>query len=156
MQDSLRALPALQQINLALKHRGFTVLSPDTHKDTLKVALPGCLLELHYLDEAESGNNQLLELLMPLNLLPDDQQLQTLAPVLAIFNSALGGMSLVSGPDGLLLRSSVLHPRQIPDLKYLVELVHRFIWAWTYSYSKLSPYVLGYVPFERVLIGSTP
>lgn len=156
MQKAFRALPALEQIKLALQHRGYAVRAHKTTPDGLLILLSGYELSLIEIQAASSPNCQLFEPLLPLKLIPDDQQLQTLAPALAILNASFGPLNLVNSVEGLCLRSQTLHPRQTPDLKYLLELVKNFIKAWTYSYSLLSPYILGQAPFERLLIGAQP
>ncbi len=154
MQEAFRTLPALEQIKLALQHRGYHVDYQTISEDSLIVSLSGCQLRLCEIKASSNLNSQMFEMLLPLDLIPDDQQLVTLAPALAILNSSFGSLNLVNSPEGLCLLSKTLHPRQMPDLKYLLELVQNFIRAWTYSCSLLSPYLLDRVPFERLFIAT--
>jgi hypothetical protein len=147
--NTLRQLPALEQIRLALEYRGYRV---KTQAKALLIDLPLSQLRLSYLD-CDGSQNQLLEVLLPLELVPDDQQFRELAPTLAVLDRAFGGLSVVSGAEGLSLRSCVLHPRQLPDLRYVLSLVHGLIQAWSCSYSLISPYLKGQVSISGLQQG---
>lgn len=155
-QAEFRRLPAMSQIRLALQHRGYRISG--SAEGPLQVALLGqqgvsdCKVRLRYLESLPAGSqSQLLEMLLPLNLHPDQAQLDELAPLLAQLNGSLYGLALVANAEGLCLRACTLHPRQLPDLRSLLRLFRGFVQAWSMCYSLLAPYIGRRVPFERLL-----
>ncbi|MEZ0368274.1 MAG: hypothetical protein ACAI44_04220 [Candidatus Sericytochromatia bacterium] len=156
--EMLRNLSSLRQIQLALEYRGYQVRQPQDGQ--LLVTPPGqqqLQFRLCYLDQLLSGSqNQLLELQMPLGLRPDAEQKRALASVLAALSGSLGGqsgcggMALVFGPEGLALRTCWLHPRQLPDLRSLLQQIKNVIRAWFLTYSLLAPYVMGQLSIRQL------
>ncbi|PKL78216.1 MAG: hypothetical protein CVV27_03665 [Candidatus Melainabacteria bacterium HGW-Melainabacteria-1] len=127
MHETLRSLPSLCQIQLALMHRTYRIASK-TEQDLL-VWLPSAQqhspLRLRYCD-LHSTQSQLLEMDLPLGLNPDAQQLEALTPMMTALNNSLCNLSLVLGPAGLSLHTKLLHPRQLPDLKSLLRQIRDF------------------------------
>lgn len=140
MQPSLHSLPALNQISLALEHRGFEVTIQGEHLSIRSPWLPGPVLELGYRDQVPSALNQCLELQLPLDVRLSEQRRQEWIPLLLRLNGCSGGLRLCLDQQRPLLRWSQLHPRQMPDLRIVVGQLTAAFTLWARCRMLLSPY----------------
>lgn len=147
--DMLRELPALRQIQLAFDHKGYTVDGPDNCLLVSPPGLPQMQIRIRYLDPGLCSQNQLLELLIPLGVRPEPGQMRELAPVMAACSGSRG-MALVFGPEGLSLRKCLLHPRQMPDLRALLQIPTAIYGLWHLTRSLLALYLAGRLPLARL------
>lgn len=151
MTNMVRQLPSLTQIALALQHRGFQVRQQGESLLVHQAGEGQPRLQLRYLEPLFANSpNQLLEMRVPLLLTPDPVQLKEIAGLLASLNGNLKGLALVFAKEGLALRSCQLHPRQGPDLKNLLNQIHKALFFRKYLNSLLTPYLQGKTSYVQL------